>query len=222
MLVDYHTHILPNMDDGAASADMAADMLQMEKEQGVGTVVLTPHYDIQAESIPAFLARRQVSYRSLMGHQRAGEFPTLVLGAEVLLRRDSSSVQLLPQLCMGDSRHILLELPHTPFHHWMMQEIENIAYRFNLTPVVAHLDRYIRRNYITMDQAEMVLAFADGMVQVNNSAVEHHATKKWTTRLLKKGYPLLFGSDAHDLTGRKPNFDILPARLLNRYRSFAI
>ena len=43
-MTDLHTHILPEMDDGAESVEMSLDMLRMERDQGVDAVVLTPHF----------------------------------------------------------------------------------------------------------------------------------------------------------------------------------
>ena len=43
-MTDLHTHILPGMDDGAQSVEDALQLLRMEKQQGVDTVALTPHY----------------------------------------------------------------------------------------------------------------------------------------------------------------------------------
>lgn len=39
-MTDLHTHILPAMDDGAKSVEMSLEMLRMERDQGVDTVVL--------------------------------------------------------------------------------------------------------------------------------------------------------------------------------------
>ena len=43
-MIDFHTHILPCIDDGARSLDESLALLQMLEEQGVDTVVFTPHY----------------------------------------------------------------------------------------------------------------------------------------------------------------------------------
>ena len=43
-MIDFHTHILPGIDDGAKDVSVSAAMLEMEKEQGVNEIVLTPHY----------------------------------------------------------------------------------------------------------------------------------------------------------------------------------
>ena len=42
-MIDFHTHILPGIDDGAKDVSVSAAMLEMEKEQGVNEIVLTPH-----------------------------------------------------------------------------------------------------------------------------------------------------------------------------------
>ena len=37
-MIDFHSHILPGIDDGSKSADMSLQMLAMLREQGVDTV----------------------------------------------------------------------------------------------------------------------------------------------------------------------------------------
>ena len=54
-MTDAHTHILPAMDDGAKDLGTSLAMLRASREQGVDTVVLTPHYYPQKESVESFL-----------------------------------------------------------------------------------------------------------------------------------------------------------------------
>ena len=42
-LIDTHTHIAPNVDDGSSSINMSLAMLRSEAEQGAKVVFLTPH-----------------------------------------------------------------------------------------------------------------------------------------------------------------------------------
>ena len=42
-MIDLHTHIMPFIDDGSDSIEMTKKMLEMEIENGVTDVVLTPH-----------------------------------------------------------------------------------------------------------------------------------------------------------------------------------
>ena len=43
-MIDIHTHILPAVDDGAKSFEDSLKMIQLEIENGVDTIILTPHY----------------------------------------------------------------------------------------------------------------------------------------------------------------------------------
>ena len=42
-ITDFHTHILPGMDDGSRSVDESVALLELEAAQGVQRVVLSPH-----------------------------------------------------------------------------------------------------------------------------------------------------------------------------------
>ena len=61
-VVDFHTHILPGIDDGSSSAEESLAMLQMEKEQGIDTVVVTPHFYPQEDRPERFLKRRKEAF----------------------------------------------------------------------------------------------------------------------------------------------------------------
>ena len=43
-MIDIHTHILPNVDDGSDSTEISIQMLKDAKNQGITDVFLTPHY----------------------------------------------------------------------------------------------------------------------------------------------------------------------------------
>lgn len=57
-MVDIHTHILPEMDDGASSLEESLEMCAAAAESGVKTIVATPHfYDVTVAD--AFLEKRE-------------------------------------------------------------------------------------------------------------------------------------------------------------------
>ena len=43
-MIDFHSHILPGMDDGSKSTQESLEMLDMLRAQGVDTVAATPHF----------------------------------------------------------------------------------------------------------------------------------------------------------------------------------
>ena len=65
-MIDWHAHVLPNMDDGSRSVSESVNLLKMLSAQNVDTVVATPHFYANAESIQAFLQRRSQCYDKLM------------------------------------------------------------------------------------------------------------------------------------------------------------
>ena len=58
-MIDFHTHILPKMDDGSKSTEESIAMLKMQAEQGIRWVVATPHFYAEPESPQDFLQRRK-------------------------------------------------------------------------------------------------------------------------------------------------------------------
>ena len=42
-MIDIHSHILPMIDDGASSVEMALDMLDAAYRDGTDAIILTPH-----------------------------------------------------------------------------------------------------------------------------------------------------------------------------------
>mgnify|MGYP002089728718 CR=1 FL=1 len=65
MLIDFHTHILPEIDDGSRNVEMSLNMLAAQREQQVDEIVATPHFYAQKDSVEEFLLRRQRSYEKL-------------------------------------------------------------------------------------------------------------------------------------------------------------
>ena len=58
-IIDIHSHILPNMDDGSQSAAMSVQMLKQLQDQGVEWVCATSHYYAHQECVEQFLQRRR-------------------------------------------------------------------------------------------------------------------------------------------------------------------
>ena len=92
-LIDFHTHILPRIDDGSGSSQESLELLAHEKEQGVDRIVFTPHFYAGKDSVENFLDRREKSYQRLLFRmeEKGIEPPVFYKGAEVLFRRHGQS-----------------------------------------------------------------------------------------------------------------------------------
>lgn len=203
MLTDLHCHILPGIDDGAKDREMSLAMLDMMKEQGVGRAVATPHFYAHREkSVEAFLEKRRAAFQSIA---ESSPLP-IILGAEVAIEHGISELPGIERLAFENTGLILLELPYRGFESWMTGEIEAVSAEYGLKVILAHVHRYLE--YYSKEEMERILGL-DVIPQINNEAFTTFRERHFVKRLIKEGRRLAFGSDAHNLTTRRPNWDVL-------------
>ena len=208
-MTDYHCHILPRMDDGAKDLSMSLDMIRLMMAQGVDRIIATPHfYAHREESVRAFLERRRDAFRQIADTDLT--LPYLCFGAEVAVEQGISRLPGVHQLTIADTPYILVELPYAPFAHWMLEEIDALSQRYGLTPVLAHIHRYAR--FYTHAQMSEVLQ-TDAVLQFNNEAFRNFQERRLVMSLIRKGYPYVLGSDAHNMTSRRPDWDLLKRKV---------
>lgn len=210
---DFHCHILPGIDDGAANIDISLELIRIQAKQGVKNIVATPHYRMHAQSVQSFLEKRQAAYELVMENRFNG-MPNIMLASEVALERNLSELDNIEQLGNAQMNTLLLELPFETYRRWMTEEIEEISYRTKMQIIIAHLDRYVDI-YDSKDYSD-ILSIPDAIFQFNLSAFSNRKGKKLVKRLIKDEYPILFGTDCHNLSSRKPNFDVL-AKSMKKY-----
>lgn len=204
MFTDFHTHVLPGIDDGSRSVQESIALLEMEAKQGIARVVATPHFYPQHDSPERFLHRRakaEARLRDAM-EEHTG-CPDLVIGAEVYFFHGMSDSDVLSELTIGNNRCILIEMPPSPWSDSMYQELENIYQKRNLLPIIAHIDRYIGP-FHTFGIPRR-LADLPVMVQANADFFLNRFTAPMAIRMLKEDAIQLLGSDCHNLGARKPN-----------------
>ena len=201
--VDFHSHILPGVDDGSRSVEESLEMLRAEARQGIGTVVATPHFYANHDTPERFLRRRAAAWEMLQTAmaQEAG-LPEVILGAEVYYFSGISDSDQLHRLTTGQKRYIMLEMPTVPWTQNMYQEMENIYTKHGITPIIAHIDRYISplRHRQILDRLEELPV----LVQANSDFFLRPMTAPLALRMLKEKRVHLLGSDCHNCSTRKP------------------
>ena len=201
--VDFHSHILPGVDDGSRSVEESLEMLRAEARQGIGTVVATPHFYANHDTPERFLRRRAAAWETLQAAmaQEAG-LPEVILGAEVYYFSGISDSDQLHRLTTGQKRYIMLEMPTVPWTQNMYQEMENIYTKHGITPIIAHIDRYISplRHRQILNRLEDLPV----LVQANSDFFLRPITAPLALRMLKEKRIHLLGSDCHNCSTRKP------------------
>lgn len=204
MVTDFHSHILPGIDDGSANLKESISMLQMAAEQGISRIVATPHFYAQHDNPSRFLKRRAEALEILQAELwRYANLPQVRVGAEVYYFRGISESDAIGDLMIGQGKYLLVEMPHAPWNEDMYRELEALYVRRGITPIIAHIDRYImplRTFGIPGRLAELPV-----LVQANGEFFTSRATGRMAMRMLREEQIHLLGSDCHNLTSRKPN-----------------
>lgn len=203
-MVDFHTHILPEIDDGAEDVRTSLEMLRESWDQGVRMICATPHFYADEDDPGSFFERRYKAYDKILeAIETLDEVPEILLGAEVLYFPGISVADELRAMCIGNSPFLLIEPPMIPWSESMLDEIEQCGHTLCCIPVIAHLDRYMRmlRDLRLFDRIKGRRI----LIQVNGSFFLNHSSTDMALRFLSEGSFHFIGSDCHDLRERYPN-----------------
>lgn len=211
-MIDFHSHFLPAIDDGSDCLNTSLSMLRESREQGVDLIFATPHFYADMDDPESFLARRDQAFSQLKlaMAEDGGDFPQILLGAEILYFPGMSVAEELYEMRMGQSPLLLIEPPMLPWSETMLDEIEQTGKNLRCIPVIAHVDRYARmlRDDTVFDKARD----RHFLVQVNANFFIHADSSKLALQYLSEERIHFIGSDCHDMDRRAPNMG--PASVL--------
>lgn len=207
-MTDLHTHILPGIDDGARTVEESLQMLRVEQTQGVDTVVLTPHFYRDQENPKRFLQRRKDAVLELgrrvmqMSQEERNCLPKMILGAEVAWWPTIAEWDELPDLCIGGTKYLLLELPFTSWNDKLIDQLYEFYGRTGITPVIAHLERYAKIQKQEYIDEVLRLGFP---VQVSADLLLRPLARGRVLKMLRQGQAQIVASDCHNCGNRAPN-----------------
>ncbi len=202
ILADIHTHILPNIDDGASSLEEAVELVLLEKSQGVTDIVFTPHFSMDDSSVISFIGRREESF-ALLQEAISKNYPDIGinfhLGAEVKYNPHLLDIEI-ESLCIGNTSYLLLE-PTSNSSFNLTETIVGMIAR-GITPILAHAERY---HYLVNNERFLrSLSEAGALFQLTAKAFTTKNNQKAAKKLLRLGYADVIASDTHDLQNRPP------------------
>ena len=202
-MIDLHSHVLPNLDDGAKNLEEAVEMCRMAAGDGIRILAATPHfrptvYENGQENILLAVARLQQEL------DRKGIFLKLVPGVDIHV---SPEVFLFleqnPRLLFG-GRYALIEFPAQS----IPPSIEDFFFRMRLkgiTPILSHPER----NAEIQNNMRILEGMVDKGVVVQVTAMS--LTGEFgdyigvnAVRMVKSGLAHLIASDAHSPRHRVP------------------
>lgn len=208
-MIDFHSHILPGIDDGSRDIQMTFSMCRMQREQGVQTVLATPHFYANHDSVGNFLFRRKESMDRVSkaaANIHADYVPEILPGAEVYYFPGIGTAGMLSSLCIEGSRVLLLEMPFCQWTVQIYQDIKEIIKKQHLIIILAHIERYVGYQK-DIGIWEKVLKLPGVFPQINAGAFQNRKKRRFCLQFLEYQDALL-GTDCHNLADRRPNMEI--------------
>lgn len=193
-MFDIHTHILPNIDDGSSSIEDSIQMVLDLKEQGINSIILTPHFDIYQnrcnhntnyiEEFNNF--KKEIKKRNIDIN--------LYLGNEIFytpkVYKYLKEKKVFP---LGNTNKVLIEFSFID----EIKNIEDIIYEFKIEGyevIIAHVERYDYASY------KLIKSWKEqgALIQVNASSFyETRKPKRLVRKLLKNKLIDYIASDIH-------------------------
>jgi protein-tyrosine phosphatase len=204
-MIDLHCHILPDLDDGPATMDESVAMCRIASEDGITTIVATPHYRPGWYESASEQRTSRIHYlQHLLRSDRINI--TILYGAELTI---SPELPLLldqdPLLTInGKGTYFLVELPfHKAQPNWDSFLLSLIP--GGRTPILAHPER----NAWLRKKPEALVDFvkAGGLVQITAGSLLGQAgpdVQKFAMCLVKNYLVHAIASDAHEAQVRTP------------------
>ncbi len=212
-MIDIHTHILPNIDDGADAMSVSAELLRLSADQGVKEIVFTPHY-YGKNTVEEFLAERNAAMQSIRELVPAGLKTRM--GAEVLMTgvNDPSDEQLCA-LAIEGTKCVLVEFPYAgKLSQRLFDRLADFVSETGYSPIVAHIERY--DEVLQNPAIASWLAKIGCFIQVNTSAFLEKHSRRFAFALLKHGLVHCVGTDAHDTGLRTSDYAEAQAAILKK------
>ena len=196
-MIDIHTHVIPNVDDGCESIDEAIEMIVKSKTNGVNTIICTPHFILNRFTKSALEIKTE--FEKLKEEVKSRNIDVnLLLGQEIYYTEKVDIFKMIEEkklLTINDSKYVLIEFDFID----KPNDLEEILYEFKvnkLVPIIAHVERY---DWITLEDV-LIMKANGAKIQINsNSCLKLSGHKKYvfTKKLLKNSLVNFIASDMH-------------------------
>lgn len=198
-MIDIHTHILPEIDDGAESLDEAYEMALMAVRSGVKALAATPHSNQREDLLDEELKRQEKAFLELKQILLQEKVPLkLYRGMEIW-----SSVDIVEKIKLKK----LITLNHTPYvlvefafeeEPWWIEAIIGELQGAGFVPVLAHPERY----FCVQDEPDLLQEWREqgALAQMNKGSIlgRFGRVVERTAKVLMKNHLFTcIASDAH-------------------------
>lgn len=212
-MIDIHSHILNNVDDGSTSIENSISILKKAEIAGFTDIILTPHYiEGHYENNKKDIRDKIKSLKQVVYNEDI--VVSLHHGNEVFLTENSPRLIYEGKIAtLANSRYVLFEVPFTT----RMINLETIIgelINMGCIPVLAHPERF---SFIQNDPSSLIKLLKLGILAQSNygSFIGYYGkeVKKTAEILLENRLVQFMGSDTHREGHIYENIDKIMKRL---------
>ncbi len=196
-MIDIHSHLIPNVDDGAKSPEETIELIKEAREAGITDIILTPHYIINSyEQNAETLILLKDKLQQIINSENIKV--NLHIGMEVYIT--DNLVEILKQnkiLTLAGSKYLLMELPLNT----NVQYLDMVIFKLiedNIIPIIAHPERY---KFVQEDPSRVRELIESGcLIQSNIGSIlgiYGKKAKKTIKYLLKNDLINFIATDTH-------------------------
>ncbi len=201
-MIDLHTHLLPDWDDGAGSWEEFRAMAGIAHADGIGTIVLTPHvFRLSKHADDLNVLESRFAEVAAVESKTAVAF---LRGAEIFLHPGVAETAKTWNLTINASNYFFLEFPEDAVPPGVREFFFEIMLG-GLTPIISHPER----NDVFRERPDLLydLIRTGALAQVTAKSITGGfgaETKKTARLFLKHNLVQVIASDAHDPERRPP------------------
>tara|TARA_B100000965_G_scaffold59287_1_gene45343 strand:- start:1106 stop:1888 length:783 start_codon:yes stop_codon:yes gene_type:complete len=203
-MIDFHNHVIPNVDDGPNEIKESLSMLQSAQDQGIKEVVQTIHFQhpkMFDKNVDYAYLKKIVDDLQLVLNKKNIDI-RLHLAAEVFYLPNLTEISSNPLLTIGNGKYMLIEFEPNIYP----QNYENELFKLQskgITPIIAHPERYrfIQQDISILDK----WIERDYVIQIDAGSIIGKLGKnanKISLEMIDSGYVHIIGSDAHNNKNR--------------------
>ncbi|WP_461207725.1 tyrosine-protein phosphatase [Clostridium sp. DL1XJH146] len=203
-MIDLHSHIIPNIDDGSKSYDMTVNMLKQAEADGTNIIFATPHFKKFYYETRYSDILKKVDEINLICEGENIDVE-VISGQEILL--DEYTLKEFDEGNLGtlnNTKYMLVEFPMDKLGNDNLDTVYELRVQ-GIIPIIAHPERYA---YVENNIASLNCFIKEGcLFQINTGSITGTygvKVQKTVFNLLNNGICHFIGSDAHSDDRRKP------------------
>ena len=203
-MIDFHNHIIPELDDGSKSTEMSSEMLKLAASQGIKKVVSTVHYQHPRKNNISLSYENVKKDIKILQRELDRLFIPIKLyfGAEVFFLPNLMEIKDNPLTTFGHGKYMLIEFQPNSLPQIQRQVLFDLKMS-GVTPIIAHPERYKP----VQDSLNIVENWLNSgcLIQVDAGSILGKFGEKprqCSERIIKKHWCHIIGSDAHN-NGRR-------------------